>query len=120
MLSEKSLAKMAGVDARLQAVIGAAAAISPVEFIVTEGIRSADRQRMLFMAGKTQTLNSRHCIGQAVDVCAIVGGKADWNWHNYERIAQAVKAAASQLNIAVEWGGDWATLKDGPHFQLKR
>ncbi|EFH4957825.1 M15 family metallopeptidase, partial [Escherichia coli] len=19
-----------------------------------------------------------------------------------------------------EWGGDWKTLKDGPHFQLKR
>ncbi|EHS4175761.1 M15 family metallopeptidase, partial [Escherichia coli] len=20
----------------------------------------------------------------------------------------------------IEWGGDWKTLKDGPHFQLKR
>lgn len=32
----------------------------------------------------------------------------------------AVKAAAQQLNIAVEWGGDWTTFKDGPNFQLKR
>ncbi|MBB6810294.1 M15 family metallopeptidase, partial [Escherichia coli] len=24
------------------------------------------------------------------------------------------------LGTAIEWGGDWKTLKDGPHFQLKR
>lgn len=36
------------------------------------------------------------------------------------RMADAVKAAAAQLNIPVEWGGDWVSLKDGPHFQLKR
>ncbi|HGC5233070.1 TPA: M15 family metallopeptidase, partial [Escherichia coli] len=28
--------------------------------------------------------------------------------------------AAAELGIAIEWGGDWASLKDGPHFQLKR
>ncbi|EOL9787081.1 M15 family metallopeptidase, partial [Escherichia coli] len=25
-----------------------------------------------------------------------------------------------ELGTAIEWGGDWRTLKDGPHFQLKR
>ncbi|KLG58653.1 M15 family metallopeptidase, partial [Escherichia coli] len=41
-------------------------------------------------------------------------------WPLYEKIAQAFKQAAKELNTPIEWGGDWRTLKDGPHFQLKR
>lgn len=120
MLSEKSLSRMAGVDARLQAVIGAAAAICPLEFQVSEGLRSRERQLMLCMAGKSTTLNGQHCLGRAVDIFVVIDGKADWNFKNYRVVATAVKAAAAQLGIAVEWGGDWTTLRDGPHFQLKR
>jgi peptidoglycan L-alanyl-D-glutamate endopeptidase CwlK len=29
-----------------------------------------------------------------------------------------MKDAAEQLGIQLEWGGDWKTFKDGPHFQL--
>lgn len=119
MLTQKSLDRMAGVDPRLIAVIGAAAAICPLTFIVTEGLRTRERQAMLFQAGKSQTLNSEHCKGRAVDLAVLIDGKADWTWANYRTVAQAVKAAAVQLNVPVQWGGDWTTLKDGPHFQLK-
>lgn len=119
MLSQKSLDRMAGVDPRLCAVIGAAAAICPLEFIVTEGLRSKERQAMLVQAGKSQTMNSEHCKGRAVDVCVLIDGKADWTFSNYQVVAKAVKAAAKQLNIPVQWGGDWTTFKDGPHFQLQ-
>ncbi|EIT3942437.1 M15 family metallopeptidase, partial [Escherichia coli] len=34
------------------------------------------------------------------------------------KIAAAFRQASQELNIPVEWGGDWKTLKDGPHFQL--
>ncbi|EEW2531739.1 M15 family peptidase, partial [Escherichia coli] len=27
---------------------------------------------------------------------------------------------AAELNTPIEWGGEWRSLKDGPHFQLKR
>lgn len=118
MLPEKSLLKMAGVDARLQAVIGAAATICPLSFIVTEGLRTPERQKMLYMAGKSQTINSQHCKGRAVDVCVLIDGKADWTFANYATVARAVKAAALQLGIKVQWGGDWHSFKDGPHFQL--
>lgn len=120
MLSDKSIARMAGVDARLQSVIGAAAAICPLEFVVTEGLRSRDRQKMLFDAGKSRTLDSEHCKGRAVDVCVLIDGKANWTFANYATVAKAVKAAARQLDVEIEWGGDWPTFKDGPHFQLKR
>lgn len=120
MLSDKSMQRLAGVNPALVSVIGAAAAICPVEFVVTEGLRTKARQQLLVSAGKSQTMNSRHLTGEAVDVAAIVDGKAVWDWHYYQTIAKAVKAAALQMNIAVEWGGDWKTLKDGVHFQLKR
>jgi peptidoglycan LD-endopeptidase CwlK len=118
MLSEKSLARLAGVDPRLQTVIAAAAAICPTPFVVTEGLRSKARQEMLFAAGKSKTLNSRHLTGEAVDVACVIEGVARWEWAYYESIAKAVKAAARQLGVDVEWGGDWATFKDGVHFQL--
>ncbi|EOO9466704.1 M15 family metallopeptidase [Escherichia coli] len=70
--------------------------------------------------GKSQTMNSRHLTGDAVDVVAWVGSQVSWDWPLYEKIAQAFKQAAAELGTAIEWGGDWKTLKDGPHFQLKR
>lgn len=120
MLSEKSLARLAGVRPELQAVIGAAAAICPVPFVVTEGVRSKARQAMLFNAGKSKTMQSRHIEGEAVDVACVIEGVARWEWRYYEEIAKAVKAAAQQLGVPVEWGGDWRTFKDGVHFQLKK
>ncbi|WYX09280.1 M15 family metallopeptidase [Achromobacter xylosoxidans] len=30
------------------------------------------------------------------------------------------QACAAELGTPVEWGGDWRSLKDGPHFQLPR
>lgn len=65
-------------------------------------------------------MSSRHLTGDAVDVVAYVGSQVSWDWFLYEKIAQAFKQAAAELGIAIEWGGDWASLKDGPHFQLKR
>jgi peptidoglycan L-alanyl-D-glutamate endopeptidase CwlK len=29
-----------------------------------------------------------------------------------------MQSAAKDLNVPLEWGGDWTSLKDGPHFQL--
>jgi peptidoglycan L-alanyl-D-glutamate endopeptidase CwlK len=31
-----------------------------------------------------------------------------------------MKQAAYELNIKIEWGGDWKSFKDGPHFQLPK
>jgi len=119
-LSDKSLVKMKGVDPALVAVVTKAIELSPVDFGVTEGLRSVERQKELFKAGKSQTMKSRHIIGEAVDLVAYVNGKVDWTWKYYEQIARAMKQAAEELGIAIEWGGDWVSFKDGVHFQLEK
>jgi peptidoglycan L-alanyl-D-glutamate endopeptidase CwlK len=87
------------------------------QFIVTEGLRTKERQAQLFKAGASKTMNSRHLTGHAVDLAAIVGGKVRWDWPLYNILASQMKEAAQIEGVHIEWGGDWK-FKDGPHFQL--
>ena len=117
-LSLKSVARLKGVHADLVAITTEAARITPLDFIVTEGLRTLARQKQLMAAGATRTLNSRHITGHAVDLAAVVDGEIRWDWPLYQRLATAMKQAAGSLGLPIEWGGDWRSFKDGPHFQL--
>lgn len=118
--SQRSLNNLSGVHPDLVKVVRLALEISDIDFTVIEGLRSKERQAELVKAGASQTMNSRHITGHAVDLAAVVGGTIRWDWPLYERIAKAVKTAAAQLKVSVIWGGDWKTFKDGPHFELDR
>jgi len=118
-LSETSKQKLTGVNPNLIKVVERALAISQIDFCVTEGLRTVDRQAMLYNSGKSQTMKSKHIVGRAVDLAAMPYGKIDWSWKYYELLAVTMKQAAKDLNIQIEWGGDWKTFKDGVHFQLK-
>ena len=119
-LSARSRARLVGVHPALVAVVEAAIVISPVDFMITEGLRSRERQVALVKAGASRTLNSRHLTGHAVDVAAIVDGRVRWDWPLYGRIAMAFRRAALGLDTPLVWGGDWPRLRDGPHFELDR
>ena len=92
----------------------------PLSFIVTEGLRTRARQEQLYQQGATRTLNSRHLTGHAVDLAATINDKVRWDWPLYHRLADAMKDAALVEQVAIAWGGDWKTFKDGPHFELTR
>ena len=119
-LSDRSRARLKGVHPALVGVIEAAILTTPVDFMVTEGLRTPQRQAALVRAGASRTLNSRHLTGHAVDVAAVVDGAVRWDWPLYPRIAEAIKAAAKTRGVALTWGGDWPRLRDGPHFELDR
>ena len=119
-LSARSRARIKGVDPRLVAVVERAIVLTPVDFMITEGLRDAKRQAALVKAGASRTLNSRHLTGHAVDVAALVDGKVRWDWPLYPPIAEAFKTAARELDTPIIWGGDWPRLRDGPHFELDR
>jgi peptidoglycan L-alanyl-D-glutamate endopeptidase CwlK len=92
--------------------------LTPVDFTVREGLRTIARQRQLVAKGASKTMNSRHLTGHAVDLAPLDDGQVSWDWPLYHKMAPAVKAAAEELGIDIDWGGDWTSFKDGPHFQL--
>lgn len=119
-LSERSMKRLVGVHPRLVALAREAIALSPVDFMITEGLRTKARQLALLRAGASRTKHSRHLTGHAIDVAAMVDGQVRWDWPLYPRIAAAFKAAAVRQGTAIVWGGDWPRLRDGPHFELDR
>ncbi|HHT2661501.1 TPA: M15 family metallopeptidase [Citrobacter freundii] len=118
--STRSEKNLAGVNADLVTLARVALSLSSIDFGVTEGLRGRERQKELVATGKSQTMKSRHITGHAIDVYAYPVGEASgsWDWKYYEQIAKAFRLASLQTGIPVEWGGEWRTLKDGPHFQL--
>lgn len=117
-LSKRSQTALAGAHPDLRRVIERAIQITEVDFVVTEVKRTQARQVELVKAGASKTMRSRHLTGHAADLAALVAGKVRWDWPLYPRIAKAVKQAAYELGVPIEWGGDWKSFKDGPHFQL--
>lgn len=117
-LGRRSLQRLGGVNNDLVAIVKRAIAISDIDFTVLEGMRTLERQKTLLASGASTTLNSRHLTGHAVDLGAWVDGTVSWHWPHYYKIADAMKQAAEELGIELEWGGDWKSFPDGPHFQL--
>ena len=143
-LSQTSLDKLKGVNPALVKVVKRAIQISKQDFAVNEGLRSVERQRKLVKSGASQTMNSRHISGAAVDLVPIVNGKISWDWRYFYAIAEAMQQAAKELGVNVRWGGCWEVINnktglakswvdaygaarrkldkkaftDGPHFEL--
>ena len=117
-LGLRSKQRLKGVHPDLVKVVKRAIEISEVDFTVLEGLRSVDRQRKLVDKGASTTMNSRHLTGHAVDLGAWVGGSVRWDWPLYHKIAAAMKQAAKEEGVYIDWGGDWTKFHDSPHFQL--
>lgn len=106
-LSARSLKQLQGVDHRLVEVVKRAIEISKVDFGVTEGLRSVATQKKYLQQGKTQTMNSKHLTGDAVDLVAYVGSKISWELNLYDDIADAMKQAAREKGVSLRWGAAW-------------
>ncbi len=118
-LSNRSISRMEGVDGDLIRVVKRAIQITEVDFGVTEGLRTEETQAYYVASGKSKTMNSRHLIGQAVDLVAYHKGKVTWDAKYYHSVARAMKSAADELGVKITWGGDWQMFFDGPHFQIE-
>jgi peptidoglycan L-alanyl-D-glutamate endopeptidase CwlK len=114
----KSLSKMTGLHPDLKKVLHRAIQLTEVDFSIIEGLRTLERQKQLVASGASKTLNSRHLDGHAVDIAPYMNGEIRWDWPLYNKLAKAMKAAAKEVGVPIEWGGDWLRFKDGPHWQL--
>jgi peptidoglycan L-alanyl-D-glutamate endopeptidase CwlK len=124
---------MKGLHPDLIRVLNRALQTSPTMFVVTEGLRTLERQRELLRIGATKTLKSRHLkqadgYGHAFDFYALVDinkdGKISFEEMANVRlmlgIAGAIKKAAAEEKVSLTYGGDWRKFKDYPHFELNR
>lgn len=121
-LSARSIDRLKGVHPDLVKVVKRAIQISNYDFMVVEGLRTIETQREYVKKGVSKTMNSYHLTGHAVDLAPLENGVIDWNNKKgqFDAVAKAMKQAAKELNITIEWGGDWKSFIDKPHFQIKR
>lgn len=124
-LSSRSLQRLEGVHPDLVAVVKRAIQRTPIDFTVVEGVRTVEQQKENVAKGVSQTMKSKHLAqpdgySHAVDLVPLVGGKVPWeDWSAFAKVAEAMKMSAKELHVQITWGGDWKTLKDGPHYQIE-
>lgn len=116
-LNARSQKTLQGIHPDLVKVVLRADALG-ARFIVTDGLRSPETQRKLVAAGKSKTMRSRHLTGHAVDLCASHDDGVSWDEVELTAIAATMKQAAEEVGVPIEWGGDWKSFVDMPHYQL--
>jgi len=98
------------------------AAASGITIKVIGGTRTFEEQDALYAKGRPNNgpivTNARggrsnHNFGIAFDIGVFEGGKYLGESPKYK----AVGVLGEQLGL--EWGGNWKTFKDAPHFQLR-
>jgi len=144
-LGSRSNSELQGVHDDLAAVVRRAIEITTQDFSVHDGKRTEDEQKQLVDKGASQTMESRHLTGHAVDLVPYVGGRLRWEWGPIFEIATAVRQAARERGVPIRWGAAWDVLLtdsddppeaisegyasrrraagrkpflDGPHFEL--
>lgn len=122
--SQRSESNLKGVNPALVKVIRRALEITPVDFIVIEGLRTQERQRELVATGKSQTMNSRHLTGHAVDIIPV---NTTWNIEEFHPLLKAVKQAADEQDLKLRFGINWKNdpalpietkFIDAPHIEI--
>ena len=120
MISARCELRLAGVHPDLVRVVRRAAEGGAL-FRVEEGLRTVERQRQLVAKGASQTMNSRHLTGHAVDLLPLVEGQPTFDWTHYFPMADAVADAARKEGVPLIWGGAWGrTVQDWPQGRAKQ
>ena len=94
-----------------------------IKIKVISGLRTYDEQNALYSQGRTSSgkvvTNARggysnHNFGVAFDVGVFsADGKYLDESPSYKTVGQLGKS------LGFEWGGDWSSIQDQPHFQLR-
>jgi peptidoglycan L-alanyl-D-glutamate endopeptidase CwlK len=96
----------------------------------TQTLRTIAEQDALYAQGRTKPGkkvtnakggSSYHNYGLAIDICLIIDGK-DVSWdtlkdYDGDKVSDWMEAVAIFKSRGWEWGGDFKSIKDAPHFQ---
>ena len=106
-LGTASRRELRGVHPDLVAVVERAIQLTVQDFGVHDGTRTFAEQKENVARGVSQTLDSRHLSGHAVDLVPYINGKLRWELEPICHIADAVRMASKELNVPIRWGGAW-------------
>lgn len=100
----------------------AKAAASGITIKIISGLRAYEEQNELYAQGRIKpgprVTNARggysnHNFGIAFDIGVFEGGKYLEESPKYKAVGVLGK------ELGLEWGGNWKTIQDEPHFQLR-
>lgn len=92
-----------------------------IKAVITSGTRTYAEQNDLYEQGRSKpgkvVTNARggqsnHNFGIAFDITLFDGASPVWESPKYKTVGQIGKS------LGLNWGGDWASIKDEPHFEL--
>ncbi|MEF2968873.1 M15 family metallopeptidase [Paenibacillus sp. M1] len=95
-----------------------------VPILITQGLRTIAEQDALYAQGRTKpgqiVTNARggysnHNFGVAIDFCLLMPDGKNVSWTVGKDWMGVVEIAKS---LGFEWGGDWKSFKDYPHFEM--
>ena len=138
--SQRSIEALKGVHPDMVKLMTESIKESPFDFTITEGVRTIARQQQLYAQGRTAKgiivtnvdgvkKKSNHQpkedgFGYAVDLYPFYNGSVQVQDKDViprlKAIAIHIKAVAKCLGISITWGGDFKSLHDPPHFELKK
>ena len=134
---QQSIKRMNGLDEKLVRVLFRAIRISSkkkdgIDFTIPQfgGLRTADEQNQLFLNGFSKCdgydKKSYHQSGRAVDVIPYIKGKNVYKMKETEKqllfhkVAVCMLEAAAKENVQLNWGGNWSSWLDRPHFEMRK
>lgn len=119
VFSSRSTGNLSEVHKDLQILADCAIKKTPVDFVVIDGLRTAQEHLINVANGRSWTKRSRHQDGLAIDFAAYVDGKITYKSKYYKPIADAFYACGEKHDIRITWGGEWRA-QDLMHIELHR
>ena len=120
--SEQNIATLLPPVQPLARALIAAAATAGITIKIISGTRTYEEQNALYEQGRSTAgrivTNARggysnHNFGIAFDIGVFEGGR----YLDESPAYKTVGALGKQLGL--EWGGDWKSIQDEPHFELR-
>jgi peptidoglycan LD-endopeptidase CwlK len=120
--SEKNIATLLAEVQPLARALVQKAALSGIRIKVISGLRTYAEQDALYAQGRTQPGPkvtgarggySNHNFGIAFDIGVFEGNKYLGESPKYKAVG------VLGMDLGLEWGGNWKTIVDQPHFQLR-
>lgn len=135
-LIQKNINSLKGLHPNLCKIIKTVINNISVPFIITEGVRSTERQQELYAQGRSTpgkvvtncdgvVNKSNHQVkddgyGYALDLYPFINGQIrihePYVPEILQIIADHIKKRGTDLNININWGGEWE-MKDYSHFE---